>query len=1227
MARFLRNTPWVLLCLVAVAVAQPAAHYSPSSVNIGGGFNAPNGTAVNGSGNLSVTETGNNAVNVTPPGSVQLPTQAVGSTSGVATLTFTFDSGGTIGAPAVLTMGASGLDFADAGTGSCTTNGSGHLYSPGDTCTVDITFTPKYPGMRKGAVDLVDTSAAVVATVLVYGIGTGPQAVFSPATRAVLPEASPGYNHFGIAVDGAGNVYLSYLVYSPKGIPGGYVYEIPAGCASPSCTVRVAGGSPSGIALDGAGNLYIEYEGFLGFFPARIEEMPAGCRSYTCMIPLGGDFAFDAAAGLAVDKSGSIYVADGQNVWKMPAGCTDSSCVTPMGGGYFDNSVGVAVDGNGTVYVATVYGGLAEMPSNCADQSCVHTPLSGVIGTDNISAVAVDGPGNIYVGDPFTRTVKEIPVGCALSSCVVTVRGPLGGYPQALAVDDIGSVYVGVLSQLLKLYRAAPAGLSFPTPTPAGTFDSADNPQAVTVQNIGNDVLTFPLPAAGTNPSVSTNFTWDDAASTCAQTDAGSASAFTLAAGATCSIAIDFAPTAAGSINGAAIMTYDNLYVPGNATQTILLSGQGIKGTAEVSAWPTASAITYGQTLASSTLTGGTASVPGSFAWTVPSIVPHAGSQSRSVTFTPTDSTSYNTVTGYVTITVNKAAPTVSAWPAATAITFGQTLASSTLTGGTASVPGTFAWTVPTILPHIGSQSRSVTFTPTDSTNYNTVTGYVTITVIKGTPTVSTWPTASTITFGQTLASSTLTGGAASIAGTFAWTTPSTAPHAGSQSESVTFTPTDTTDNNTVIGTVTVTVNKAAPTVSAWPTASAITFGQTLASSTLTGGTASIPGTFAWTTPSTAPHAGLQSESATFTPADSADYNTVASSLTLTVNQAASVIAWAAPAPIAYGTPLSATQLNATANVPGTLAYNPPAGTVLHGGVQALNVTFTPNDAADYATATDSVTLTVNPIAPAIALTSSANPSIVAQSVTFTAAVSSPAGTPTGSVTFWDGATQLSSGILAAGSATYATSTLAAGSHSITAQYSGDGNFGSVTSTALTQTVSALSIGPAPGAPTTANITPGGVANFVLSVTPPGNSPVNLSVSGLPTGATSSFSPNPVAAGAGPTNVQFVINLAGQASSTSPQHTPLTRMPLALGLLLLPFLGLRRSRRRAGRFLLLAILAIAGAAVAAGLSGCAGHNFNNGPTPSPTPEGAYPLTVTATAGATTQTTALTLNVQ
>ncbi|MFN9899218.1 MAG: hypothetical protein ACK55Z_10595, partial [bacterium] len=71
-----------------------------------------------------------------------------------------------------------------------------------------------------------------------------------------------------------------------------------------------------------------------------------------------------------------------------------------------------------------------------------------------------------------------------------------------------------------------------------------------------------------------------------------------------------------------------------------------------------------------------------------------------------------------------------------------------------------------------GNQTLSVVFTPTDAANYNTVNRSVTLAVGKRTPTISVLPTALGITYGKTLANATLSGGNASVAGIFAFTTP-----------------------------------------------------------------------------------------------------------------------------------------------------------------------------------------------------------------------------------------------------------------------------------------------------------------------------------------------------------------------------------------------------------------------------------------------------------------------
>jgi hypothetical protein len=101
--------------------------------------------------------------------------------------------------------------------------------------------------------------------------------------------------------------------------------------------------------------------------------------------------------------------------------------------------------------------------------------------------------------------------------------------------------------------------------------------------------------------------------------------------------------------------------------------------------------------------------------------------------------------------------------------------------------------------------------------------------------------------------------------------------------------------------------------------------------------------------------------SVTFTPTDTADYRSVSQTATLNVLKATPTVTWANPADITYGTPLSSTQLDASADVAGTLAYSPAAGTLLGAGSYTLSVTFTPTDTADYNSVTQAATLNVLP--------------------------------------------------------------------------------------------------------------------------------------------------------------------------------------------------------------------------------------------------------------------------
>ena len=72
-------------------------------------------------------------------------------------------------------------------------------------------------------------------------------------------------------------------------------------------------------------------------------------------------------------------------------------------------------------------------------------------------------------------------------------------------------------------------------------------------------------------------------------------------------------------------------------------------------------------------------------------------------------------------------------------------------------------------------------------------------------------------------------------------------------------------------------------------------------------------------------------------------------------------IIWPTPAAIVSGTPLSATQLNAQSNVPGTFTYNPAAGAILAAGTQTLTASFTPTDSSTYSGVSASVNIVVTP--------------------------------------------------------------------------------------------------------------------------------------------------------------------------------------------------------------------------------------------------------------------------
>jgi hypothetical protein len=485
------------------------------------------------------------------------------------------------------------------------------------------------------------------------------------------------------------------------------------------------------------------------------------------------------------------------------------------------------------------------------------------------------------------------------------------------------------------------------TPTDTTDYTTASSTVSVTVIKATSKVTTWPTAAAITYGQTLASAKLSGGSAT----PTGGSFAFTTPS---------TAPGAGTASQGVTFTPKDTTdYNTTNWTVNVTVN----KATSKVTTWPTAAAIAYGQTLASATLSGGASTPVGSFAFTTPSTAPAVGTASQNVTFTPTDTTDYTTVSGSVSVTVNKATPTVTTWPTAAAITYGQTLASATLSGGSATPAGSFAFNTPSTAPGAGTASQNVTFTPTDTTHYTTVSGSVSVTVNKATSTVTTWPTATAITYGQTLASATLSGGSATPAGSFAFTTPSTAPGAGTASQNVTFTPTDTADYNTASSTVSVTVIKATSTVTTWPTAAAITYGQTLASAILSGGSATPAGSFAFTTPSTAPAVGTASQGVTFMPTDTTDYNTTNWTVSVTVNQASATVTLSGLSQTYTGNAISATAGTMPSGLTVNLTYNGSASAPTNVG--SYNVIGAISDASYQGSATN--TLVINSVTNLVA--------------------------------------------------------------------------------------------------------------------------------------------------------------------------------------------------------------------------------------------------------------------
>ncbi|HZL29132.1 MAG TPA: MBG domain-containing protein [Acidobacteriaceae bacterium] len=1295
---------------------------------VASGLFSPNGVAVDAAGNLFVTTASSNTsidritqagvrttlydgqvsfpetVKIAPSGDLYITQSVTGAQllkidrSTVPSFTFESTTVGSVSAdsPQAFTLeniGNATLNFSAPGTGTnasisanyflahattCPQSSAASTLASGATCVYSIEFLPSTSGTILGSLTLTDNAlgvanamqaipltgagvaGTVAATVTLSNLNqtyTGSPISVTATTNPVGLAVSITYNG-GSTPPTAAGTYAVVATITAQGYTGSMTGNLVIAQATPVIAWANPADITYGTALSATQlNATASVAGTFAYTPAIGATLNAGTDT------LGVVFTpTDAVDYTTASASVSIVVSQATPVitWANPAGIT-----------------------YGTTLSATQLNATASVAGTFA-----YTPAAGTTptaGTDSLSVTFTPTDATNY-----TSATKSASIVVSQATPVITWANPAAiTYGTALSATQLNAT-----ASVPGTFAYTPAPGTVPlagtdtlsvtfTPTDTTDYTTATASVSITVTP-ATPVITWANPAAityGTQLSA----TQLNATASVAGTLAYTPGVGTTPLAGTDTLSVTFTPTD----------TTD--YTTATASVSITVTAA-----TPVITWANPAAITYGTQLGATQLNA-TASVAGTFVYTpAAGTTPSAGTDTLSVTFTPTDATDYTTATATVSLVVNQATPVVT-WATPAGIGYGTAL-SATQLNATASVPGTFTYTPAAgTIPPAGTDTLSVTFTPTDATDYATVTETVQLAVSQATP-VITWANPAAITYGTALSATQLNATAA-VAGTFAYAPAAgTIPAAGTDTLSVTFTPTDSTDYTSATKSVSIVVSQATPVIT-WANPAAISYGTALTATQLNA-TASVAGTFVYSPAAGAiPLAGTDTLSVTFTPTDALDYTAATKSVSIVVTPPAPVITWANPAAITYGTPLSATQLNATASVAGTFAYNPAAGTVLLAGSNTLGVTFTPTDTTDYTTATKSVTIVVNPatltvsaangtrvygaanpaftgsvsgnqngdtfaetfsttattlsnvgtyaIVPAVTgsnLTSytqtvvngtltvtqagstttlgvSSTTPALGQSVTLTAQVASAtSGTPTGSVQFMDGTTVLNTATLSAGTATFATSALALGAHSITAVYLGDTNFTGYNSGAaqvvtvsgsLDFTISAIT--------QTQTVIPGAIVSYSFNVAPVNGtypSSVSFAASGLPPGATATFSPSSIAATGGAQTVTVAIQtstaiIANNSSNSLP--------PIALALLLLPLAGTKRFRKSGKRMTRMAcmLLLLGGGALAtAALSGCGTNNGFFGQS-----QKAYNVTITATSGTVSHTATVTLDLE
>ncbi len=299
----------------------------------------------------------------------------------------------------------------------------------------------------------------------------------------------------GVAVDGAGNVYIADSENN----------AIRKWTASNNIVTTVTTNglsSPAAVAVDGAGNVYIA-----NTYSNAITIWTASNNTVTTLISSGLSHPF----GVAVDGAGNVYIADTLNS-AIKEWTTASNTVTTLVSNGLTHPFNVALDRAGNVYIAD-FGSNAVRKLSMGSNTVMTTVVSN--GLSSPAGVAVDGAGNVYIADSGNNAIKKW---TAASNTVTTLVSNGLSYPFNVAADDRGDVYVAdtlnnavkelpraFVDPTAKLEGADAGSDALPAVLPAtanlsAPFAPTSDQPWLTISGITNGVVSFSFSSsAGTN--------------------------------------------------------------------------------------------------------------------------------------------------------------------------------------------------------------------------------------------------------------------------------------------------------------------------------------------------------------------------------------------------------------------------------------------------------------------------------------------------------------------------------------------------------------------------------------------------------------------------------------------------------------------------------------------------------------------------------------------------------